>query len=107
MPLPLILALHPFGADHQRVLTGMSLPQALALRVGGRPLPPMAMAAADGGPGYWNRHPGDDPMAMVIDELACRLASGTGWGTGGGRSARSASRWAGMGRSCWPRSTRG
>lgn len=47
----------------------MSLPQALALRVGGRPLPPMAMAAADGGPGYWNRHPGDDPMAMVIDEL--------------------------------------
>jgi len=68
-PLPLIVVLHPFGADHLSALTGMSLPQALALRVGGGPLPPMAMAAADGGPGYWNPHPGDDPMAMVIDEL--------------------------------------
>jgi len=81
--LPLIVALHPFGADHQTVLTGMSLPQALALRVDGRPLPPMAMAAADGGPGYWNPHPGDDPMAMVIDELIpmCRRR-GLGLGTG-------------------------
>jgi len=86
--LPLIVALHPFGADHQTVLTGMSLPQALALRVDGRPLPPMAMAAADGGPGYWNPHPGDDPMAMVIDELIplCRrhgLGQGRAIGTFG------------------------
>jgi pimeloyl-ACP methyl ester carboxylesterase len=67
--LPLIIALHAFGSDHSRVLTGMTLAQALALRVGGQRLPPMAMAAADGGRGYWNPHPGDDPMAMVIDEF--------------------------------------
>jgi pimeloyl-ACP methyl ester carboxylesterase len=67
--LPLILALHPFGADHTRVLTRMTMVQALALRVAGRPLPAMAMAAADGGRGYWNPHPGDDPMAMVIEEF--------------------------------------
>ncbi|HEY6277428.1 MAG TPA: alpha/beta hydrolase-fold protein [Streptosporangiaceae bacterium] len=67
--LPLIVALHAFGADHTRVLSGMSMAQALALRVNGQPLPPMAMAAADGGPGYWNPHPGDNPMAMVMGEF--------------------------------------
>ena len=32
----------------------------------------MAMVTVDGGDGYWNPHPGDDPMAMVIDELIPR-----------------------------------
>jgi pimeloyl-ACP methyl ester carboxylesterase len=27
------------------------------------------MVTVDGGDGYWNPHPGDNPMAMVIDEL--------------------------------------
>jgi pimeloyl-ACP methyl ester carboxylesterase len=67
--LPLIVVLHAFGGSHRHPLAGMSLAQALALRVAGRPLPPMAAVAADGGGGYWNPPPGDDPMAMVVDEL--------------------------------------
>ncbi len=63
----------------------MSLAQAVALRPGLRgrpggspcgpalrPLPPMAIIAADGGNGYWNPHPGDDPLGMIIDELIPR-----------------------------------
>jgi S-formylglutathione hydrolase FrmB len=67
--LPLVIALHGFGNDHTRVLAGLSPQQALALQVDGQPLAPMAMVAVDGGDGYWHAHPGDDPMAMVIDEL--------------------------------------
>ena len=67
--LPLIVALHGFGGDHATTLFEITPAQALALRIDGRPLPPMAMVTVDGGPGYWNPHPGDDPMGMVIDEL--------------------------------------
>lgn len=67
--LPLVVALHGFGANHSDVLSGMSLAQALALRVDGAPLPPMALVAADGGGGYWHAHRGDDPMGMVVDEV--------------------------------------
>jgi len=79
--LPLIVMLHGFGGDHTTALTGMSPAQAVALRVDGRPLAPMAMVTVDGGGGYWNAHPGDDPMAMVVDELVpmCqRLGLGAG-----------------------------
>jgi len=83
--LPLIIALHGFGGSHRSA--GMwSVEQALAMRVDGRRLPPMAMVAADGGGGYWNPHPGDDPMGMVVDELIplCQRL-GLGLGTGAGR----------------------
>ncbi|HVC71450.1 MAG TPA: alpha/beta hydrolase-fold protein [Acidimicrobiales bacterium] len=70
--LPLVVALHGFGANHGDVLSGMSLAQALALRVDGAPLRPMALVAADGGGGYWHAHRGDDPMAMVVEELIPR-----------------------------------
>jgi pimeloyl-ACP methyl ester carboxylesterase len=68
-PLPLVVMLHGFGGNHTDALAGMTPAQAMALEVAGRPLPPMAMVTVDGGGGYWNPHPGDDPMAMVVDEL--------------------------------------
>jgi enterochelin esterase-like enzyme len=79
--LPLIIALHAFGGDHRNALGRMGLAHALALHVGGRALPPMAVAAADGGGGYWNPHPGDDPMGMIIGELIPRCQR-TGLGVG-------------------------
>ncbi len=70
--LPLVVVLHAFGGNHADALAGMSPAQAVALKPGGRPLTPMAMVTVDGGDGYWNPHPGDDPMAMVIGELIPR-----------------------------------
>jgi S-formylglutathione hydrolase FrmB len=67
--LPLVVVLHGFGANHTNALTSMSPAQAVALEVDGVPLPPMAMVTADGGGGYWNPHPLDDPMQMVVGEL--------------------------------------
>jgi enterochelin esterase-like enzyme len=67
--LPLVVVLHAYGATSANALVDLTLRQACALRVDGRPLPPMALVAADGGNGYWHPHPGDDPMGMVVDEL--------------------------------------
>jgi enterochelin esterase-like enzyme len=70
--LPLVVALHGFGADHTNALVGLSPARALALTVRGAPLPPMALVTVDGGGGYWNPHPGDDPQEMVVRELIPR-----------------------------------
>jgi S-formylglutathione hydrolase FrmB len=67
--LPLVVMLHGYGGNHANALSGLSPAQALALRVDGSPLPPMALVTADGGTGYWNPHPRDDPQAMLTDEL--------------------------------------
>ena len=67
--LPLVVMLHGYGADHTDALSGMSPAQAVAMRVGGRPLLPMAMVTVDGGGGYWHPHPGDDPLGMLVHEL--------------------------------------
>ncbi len=67
--LPLVVMLHGYGASHANALSGMSPAQALALRFNGRRLPPMALVTADGGGGYWNPHPGDNPQAMLTNEL--------------------------------------
>jgi pimeloyl-ACP methyl ester carboxylesterase len=67
--LPLVIMLHGFGANHANALTSMSPAQAVALEIDGLPLPPMALVTVDGGGGYWNPHPHDDPMQMVVGEL--------------------------------------
>jgi S-formylglutathione hydrolase FrmB len=73
-PLPLVVMLHGFGANHTNALTAMTPAQAVALEVDGHALPPMAMVTADGGGGYWHPHAGDDPMSMIVSELVpmCR-----------------------------------
>ena len=67
--LPLVVMLHGFGGDHQTALSGLTPAQAVALPGAGGPLPPTALVTVDGGNGYWNAHPGDDPMGMLVDEL--------------------------------------
>jgi len=67
--LPLVLMLHGYGGNHASALSGLTPAQALALRVDGTPPPPMALVTVDGGVGYWNPHPGDNPQAMLTDEL--------------------------------------
>jgi enterochelin esterase-like enzyme len=68
-PLPLVIMLHGEGANHSNALTGMTPGEAVALEIAGRTLPPMAMVTVDGGDGYWNPHPEDNPMEMVVSEL--------------------------------------
>ena len=70
--LPLVVMLHGFGGNRNDALAGMSPAQAVALEVNGKALAPIAMVTVDGGRGYWNPHPGDDPMGMVITELIPR-----------------------------------
>jgi pimeloyl-ACP methyl ester carboxylesterase len=67
--LPLAVTLHGFGGDHTSGLGGLTLARALAVRTAGRAPAPIALVAVDGGGLYWNPHPGDDPMAMIVDEL--------------------------------------
>jgi pimeloyl-ACP methyl ester carboxylesterase len=67
--LPLVLSLHGNGGSHTSGLAGVPLGQALAARHRGRALAPMALVSVDGGDLYWNPHPGDDPMGMIVHEL--------------------------------------
>ena len=82
--LPLVIALHGFGGNHTSALAGITPSQAVALQPGGTPLPPIALVTVDGGGGYWNPHPGDNPQAMLTDELIplCQR-KGLGAGTRG------------------------
>jgi enterochelin esterase-like enzyme len=79
--LPLVIALHGFGGNHTDALSALSPARAVALSAGGAPLLPMALVTVDGGGGYWNPHPGDNPQAMLADELI-PLCQRKGLGTG-------------------------
>jgi predicted esterase len=68
-PLSLVVMLHGFGGNHTDALAALTPAQAVALQMDGVPVPPMALVTVDGGRLYWNPHPGDNPMAMVVDEL--------------------------------------
>ncbi len=70
--LPLVVALHGYGGNHRTALSGLSLGRAVAMKVDGTALAPMALVSVDGGGLYWHAHPGDDPMAMIVDELIPR-----------------------------------
>lgn len=80
--LPLVIALHGFGGNHANALSGITPSHAVALRAGGAALPPLALVTVDGGGSYWNPHPGDNPQAMLTDELIPRCQrQGLGTGT--------------------------
>jgi pimeloyl-ACP methyl ester carboxylesterase len=63
--LPLGLFLHAHGGDHRTQIGRLTPAHALA----GNGIAPFALATFDGGNLYWNPHPGDDPMAMIVDEI--------------------------------------
>jgi len=63
--LPLVLYLHAHGGNHRSALG--SVPPARALA--GNGISAFAIAVFDGGNLYWNPHPGDDPMGMIVDEI--------------------------------------
>jgi enterochelin esterase-like enzyme len=67
--LPLVLALHGYTGNHDRPIGPVAPVRLLASSLSGRPLPAMAIAAIDGGNGYWHPHPGDDPMRMLLEEF--------------------------------------
>jgi predicted esterase len=71
--LPVALALHGQGGDAS-VVTALHLPGYLADAVAAGS-PPFAIAAVDGGLGYWHRRRnGDDAQAMLLEEFWPKLA---------------------------------
>ena len=67
--LPLVVALHGNGGTGPAAARGLRLDRYLTQAVRGRP--PFALVAVDGGPDtYWHgRASGEDPIAMITDEL--------------------------------------
>ena len=81
----LVIMLHGYGGNHRDAFVDMTPAQASSLVLnyvnagGAKRYAPAAVATVDGGGGYWNPHPGDDPMGMLVDEFIPMLqARGVG-----------------------------
>ncbi|GAB6903102.1 alpha/beta hydrolase-fold protein [Kineosporia succinea] len=73
--LPVVLSLHGRGDDAHSSFEALGLHQFLAqhVRDGGAPF---GVVSVDGGETYWHpRASGDDPMAMIEDELLARVGA--------------------------------
>ncbi|GAA1218391.1 alpha/beta hydrolase-fold protein [Prauserella alba] len=74
--LPMVAVLHARGGT-ARGATPNGMARYLAQSVAAGRVPPFGLVAVDGGPyAYWHESdPGDDPMAMLLDELPVWLAA--------------------------------
>lgn len=74
--LPVAFALHGNGGTGRSAARGLRLDRYLTEAVRTRRTPPFALVAVDGGPNtYWHRRAsGEDPIAMITDELLPLLA---------------------------------
>lgn len=89
--LPVCLVLHGYGAHAADAIDAGRYDRYLAGLVAGG-LPPFALAAMDGGGGYWHPHASDDPLGALLDEFVPLLAArglsvdrlaALGWSMGG------------------------
>jgi pimeloyl-ACP methyl ester carboxylesterase len=97
--LPVCLLLHAAAGDHRAPFDRLRMHQHLAQAVAAEGVRPLALAAADGRGSSWRPAAGDDPFAMLLEELLAVLAglglrtgAGTlgvlGWSMGGGGALR-------------------
>jgi S-formylglutathione hydrolase FrmB len=89
--LPVCLVLHGYGSDAKGAIEAARYDRYLAAAVAAG-VPRFALAACDGGAGYWHPHVADDPLGALLDEFLPLLASkglavdrvaALGWSMGG------------------------
>jgi len=71
--LGVCLVLHGYASDARGAIETGGYDRYLAAVVAAG-VPPFALAACDGGPGYWHPHATDDPLGALLDEFVPLLA---------------------------------